>query len=81
MKIKEIAEAWYDDHRQYVKESTSSAYALVINNHIIPNFGESENITEEDLQKFVNDKISGGAGIRSVRAIISVIKLLLRCGA
>ena len=55
MKIKEIAEAWYDDHRQYVKESTSSAYALVINNHIIPNFGESENITEEDLQKFVND--------------------------
>ena len=51
MKIKEIAEAWYDDHRQYVKESTSSAYALILNNHIIPYFGESENITEEDLQK------------------------------
>lgn len=65
MKLKEIAEAWYEDHRQYVKESTSSAYALIINNHIIPNFGESENITEEDLQKFVNDRISDGAGIRT----------------
>lgn len=81
MKIKEIAEAWYDDHRQYVKESTSSAYALILNNHIIPYFGESENITEEDLQKFVNDRISGGAGIRSVRDIISAFKMLLRFGA
>lgn len=81
MKLKEIAEAWYEDHRQYVKESTSSAYALIINNHIIPNFGESENITEEDLQKFVNDRISDGAGIRPVRDVVSVIKMLLRFGA
>ena len=51
MKIKEITEAWFDDHRQYVKESTSAAYALILNNHVIPYFGEYENITEEDLQK------------------------------
>nr|WP_294430617.1 site-specific integrase [Prevotella sp.] len=81
MKLKEIAKAWYDDHRQYVKESTSSAYAMILNNHIIPYFGESENITEEDLQKYVNDKISGGLGIRPVRDTISVIKMLLRFGA
>ena len=73
MKLKEIAKAWYDDHRQYVKESTSSAYAMILNNHIIPYFGESENITEEDLQKYVNDKISGGLGIRPVRDTISEI--------
>lgn len=81
MKIKEITEAWFDDHRQYVKESTSAAYALILNNHVIPYFGEYENITEEDLQKFVNDKISGGAGIRPVRDVVSVIKMLLRFGA
>lgn len=81
MKLKEIAKAWYDDHRQYVKESTSSAYAMILNNHVIPYFGESENITEEDLQKYVNDKISGGLGIRPVRDTISVIKMLLRFGA
>lgn len=81
MKIKEITEAWFDDHRQYVKESTSAAYALILNNHVIPYFGEYENITEEDLQKFVNDKISGGAGIRPVRDVVSVVKMLLRFGA
>jgi integrase len=81
MKLKEIAAAWYEDHRQYVKESTSSAYALILNNHVIPYFGESENITEGDLQKFVNGKISGGVGVKSVKDIVIVIKMLLRFGA
>ena len=81
MKLKEIAKVWYEDHRQYVKESTSAAYVLILNNHIIPYFGESENITEEDLQKFVNDKISGGAGAKTVQDIVIVIKMLLKFGA
>lgn len=81
MKLKEIAEAWYEDHRQYVKESTSSAYVLILDNHVIPYFGESENITEEDLQKFVNDKISSGTGVKTVLDMVIVIKMLLKFGA
>ena len=42
MVIKEVAELWKADKKQYVKESTYSAYCLLVANHIIPYFGEKE---------------------------------------
>lgn len=37
--IKDLAILWKKDKRQYVKQSTYSAYALIVENQIIPTFG------------------------------------------
>ena len=38
--IKEISIMWKEDKRKYVKSSTYSAYALILENHILPMFGD-----------------------------------------
>ncbi len=40
--IKDLAILWKKDKRQYVKQSTYSAYALIVENQIIPTFGNLE---------------------------------------
>lgn len=81
MKFKDIAEAWYDNHNQYVKESTMAAYALRLRKYIIPRLGETENMTEEDLQSYVNEKLAEGLSVHTVRDFVLVVKMVLRYGA
>lgn len=38
--IREIAMAWREDKRPYVKQSTFAAYMLILENHLLPYFGE-----------------------------------------
>ena len=40
--IREISVAWKEYKQPYVKQSTMAAYVLILENHILPNFGESE---------------------------------------
>lgn len=39
--IREISVAWKEYKQPYVKQSTMAAYVLILENHILPNFGES----------------------------------------
>ena len=48
-----IAELWKKDKKQYVKISTYSAYCLLVDNHLIPEFKGKEDITEEMVQSYV----------------------------
>ena len=44
--IREIALAWKSDKQRYVKQSTYAAYVLVLENHILPSFGDCEALSE-----------------------------------
>lgn len=44
--IREISDAWREDKRPYVKLSTLAAYMLILENHILPKFGESNELHE-----------------------------------
>ena len=44
--IREISVAWKEYKQPYVKQSTMAAYVLILENHILPNFGESEILHE-----------------------------------
>jgi hypothetical protein len=46
--IREISDAWREDKRPYVKQSTMAAYMLILENHILPKFGESNELHEHD---------------------------------
>ncbi|UUD37263.1 Integrase [Mycoplasmopsis californica] len=76
MVIKEVAELWNADKKQYVKESTYSAYSLIIVNHIIPYFGEKEMFVEDDVQKFVLDSLKKGLSEKTVKDVVVVIKMI-----
>lgn len=76
--IAEMAEQWKADKQQYVKRSSMSAYALLIENHIVPTFGTSGQVSEEEVQAFVLKKLEGGLSQKSVKDILIVLKMVLK---
>lgn len=79
-KIREIVDLWKLDKKQYVKKSTYSAYLLLVENHLLPAFGEMDEITEGDVQHFVFGKLNEGLSQKSIKDILIVLKMVLRFG-
>ena len=75
-----VAELWKADKKQYVKKSTYAAYALLIQSHLLPELGEQEEVSEENVQSFVNQKLDSGLSQKTVRDILVVLKMILRFG-
>ena len=76
-----VAELWKADKKQYVKKSTYAAYALLIQSHLLSELGERDEISEESVQSFVNQKLESGLSQKTVRDILVVLKMILRYGA
>lgn len=81
MVIKDIAVLWRDNKKQFVKESTYSAYCLLLTNHIIPYFGSKEEFVEDDVQQFVLKSLKNGLSEKTIKDIIVVIKMIQKFGA
>lgn len=78
--IREIASAWKEDKRPYVKRSTFAAYMLILENHILPYFGEYYVLKENYVQDFVLQKLNSGLSIKSVKDILIVLKMMMKFG-
>lgn len=78
--IREISDAWRVDKRPYVKQSTLAAHMLILENHILPKFGESNELHENDVQGFVLEKLEGGLSVKSVKDILIVLKMVMKFG-
>ena len=78
--IREIALAWKEDKQRYVKQSTYAAYALILENHIMPVFGECEILSEELVQEFVLQKLDSGLSTKTVKDILIVLKMVMKFG-
>lgn len=78
--IREIAAAWKEYKRPYVKQSTMAAYMLILENHILPVFGESNSLSEQSVQAFVLHKIESGLSTKSVKDILIVLKMVMKFG-
>lgn len=79
--IKEIATLWLEDKRITVKESTYSIYALNIAKHITGNFADHTHLTEEQMQKFVLEKIGAGLSVKTVRDLLMLLRSVMRYGS
>lgn len=79
-KIREIAMAWKEDKRPYVKQSTFAVYMLMLENHILPFFGEDEELSEKTVQAFVLEKIDAGLSVKSIKDILIVLKMVMKYG-
>ncbi|RNL95181.1 site-specific integrase [Sinomicrobium pectinilyticum] len=79
--ISEITTLWQADKKQYVKKSSFSAYALLVENHILPSFGNHYNINEAEVQAFVFRKLEQGLCQKTIKDILIVLKMTLKFGA
>ena len=79
--IKEIADAWIESKRPYIKQSTVAAYMQILTKHILPFLGESHALDENTVQSFVLKKIECGLSAKSVRDILIVLKMIMKFGS
>lgn len=79
-KFSKIVALWKEDKKQYVKRSTFAAYTLLIENHILPTFGEMALVEEQDVQTFVFRKLNEGLSHKTIKDILIVLKMILRFG-
>ena len=80
-KFSKIVALWKEDKKQYVKRATFAAYTLLIENHILPTFGEMALVEEQDVQTFVFRKLNEGLSHKTIKDILIVLKMILRFGA
>ena len=80
-KFSKIVALWKEDKKQYVKRSTFAAYTLLIENHILPSFGEMALVEEQVVQTFVFRKLNEGLSHKTIKDILIVLKMILRFGA
>ena len=78
--ISEITTLWQTDKKQYVKKSSFSAYALLVENHLLPSFGNHYNINEAEVQAFVFRKLDQGLSHKTIKDILIVLKMILKFG-
>lgn len=78
--FQKIIRLWREDKKQYVKTSTIAAYTLLIENHILPAFGNFDRINEADVQEFVFEKLNSGLSQKSIKDILIVLKMILKFG-
>ena len=79
--IGEVAALWKKDKQQYVKQSTIAAYALILENHILPVFGDKVQLTEADVQAFALKKLHDGLSQKTVKDVLVVLKMIQKFGA
>ena len=76
--FEEIAALWLDDKKLYVKRSTYAVYSLMMVNHLVPAFGQAEDVTEEMVQDFVLQKLDAGLSRKTVKDILIVLMMIRR---
>lgn len=79
--IREVASLWKKEKQLYVKQSTLFAYVLIIENHIVPALGNKRELTEEDVQEFVLQKLRKGLSQKTVKGILIVLKMIQKFGS
>jgi len=79
--ISEITALWKTDKKQYVKRSSFSAYMLLLENHLLPTFGNKYEVDETEVQAFVFKKLEQGLSQKTIKDILIVLKMILKFGA
>ena len=57
-----------------------AAYVLILENHVLPEFGDNDSLHEHEVQAFVLKKIERGLSVKSVKDILIVLKMVMKFG-
>lgn len=73
----EIVHDWKLMKRNFVKLSTFSTYSITLEYHLLPYFGSMTSIKECDIQNFIFQKHENGLSYKSIKDILSLLKMIL----
>ena len=71
---------WEKEKRNDVKASSLATYVTNADKHLIPTFGDMTMITEPDVRDFVNDKLTAGLSVSTVRDLLVVLRMIAKFG-
>ena len=57
-----------------------AAYVLILENHVLPYFGDGDSLHEQAVQTFVLQKLENGLSVKTVKDILIVIKMVMKFG-
>lgn len=78
--VREIAAAWKEYKRPYVKQSTMATYVLILENHVLPYFGDGDSLHEQAVQAFVLQELESGLSVKTIKDILIVLKMIMKFG-
>lgn len=79
--FKAISSEWLLNKEKTVKRTTIAAYTLLIQKHLLPSFITLSEIDSHSVQKFVDEKIKEGISVKTLKDILSVLKMILKYAA
>ncbi|MBP5566195.1 MAG: site-specific integrase [Bacteroidales bacterium] len=81
LNFEELSDRWKNDKKNYVRLSSYSTYYTLLESHLLPAFGASTEVREENVQEFILQKLRDGLSISTVKELVLVLKMILRYGA
>ena len=53
---------------------------LILENHLLPSFGDYDSLSEKLVQEFVLQKLENGLSVKTVKDILIVLKMVMKFG-
>lgn len=78
--FRDISEQWKEEKRHYVKQSSFATYVSLLDRHILPAFGDCDDVGEAQVQAFVRTKYQEGRSHSSIQLMVLVLKMIVRFG-
>lgn len=76
----EIADKWFAMKQRVVKLPTIYAYKLSLKTHLLPFFGNMKEISECDVQLYVETRLELGLSVKTVRDTVAILKAITKYG-
>lgn len=81
MTLQELTSEWLRVSLGAVSEKTVDVYRFLLESHAFPAFGERTDITSEEIDAFVDEKISAGLSESTVYSAVKILRRVLDYGA
>lgn len=78
--LNEISMKWLSSIQYTIKKSTYMCYLTLIQKHILPYFGNYSCVSSDDIQRFINYKITAGLSPVTIQGIVSLLNRILTYG-
>lgn len=76
-----ISSAYLAYKRMAVKQTSLNNYAQILRNHLLPEFGERQQINEDDVQRFICKKLAEGCSVSYVRGLVKLLSAIMKYAA
>ena len=80
MSVASLFTCWFSGIKHRIKESTAANYRMKAEKHVLPSFGEKkiDEITADDLNSFIQEKLAEGLSNRYTSDIIVLMKSMFK---